>query len=929
MKRATILFYFALAVTGVQAQTAEETWVQRYSNDTKSSDDRAASVVADSAGDVIVAGYTDEGVTGKDILVIKYSNAGVPLWTNRYNGPANANDVTQAAAVDSSGNVFVTGYSTAANGFFDYVTIAFSGAGVPLWTNRYNGSGNLTDDAFAVAVDVTGDVIVTGQSWSGNSDDYVTIKYSGAGVPLWTNRYDGPGNGYDFANAIAVDSNGSVFVTGQSVGLGATYDYDYATIAYSGAGVPLWTNRYNGPNVTDVATAITVDNTDNLIVTGHSSGSGNDYLTIKYSGAGVPLWTNRYNATGSSDDATAVAADAVGNVFVTGQSLSGGIRGYLTIAYSSAGVSLWTNRYNGSGINSASANGLAIDFNGNVFVTGSSPGSGSSFEYATIAYSGGGVPLWTNRYNGSGNSASAHGLAIDSNGNIFVTGRSLGTVTSYDFATIKYSSAGLPVWTNSYNGSRNGNCQASAVAVDGGGNVFVAGSSVGIGSSQDYVTIKYSGSGVGLWTNRYNGAGNNSDSANSMAMDADGNVFVTGTSVGGGNFDYATVAYSNDGVPQWTNRYNGPGNSTDDAKAVAVDINGNVFVTGNSVGSGTSADYATVAYSGAGVPLWTNRYNGPGNFTDQPSGVAVDTSGTVIVTGYSLGGASYSDYLTIAYSGTGVPLWTNHYNGPGNQYDTANAIAVDGSGTVFVTGSSTGTNGYSDYATIAYSNAGVPLWTNRYSGLGNAFNQANAIAVDGNGNVFVTGRSKGSASYDYATIKYSGAGVPLWTNRYNGPANRDDQASSIAVDGSGNVVLTGYSIGNGTTNDYATIAYSNAGMPLWTNRYNGPVNGDDQPQTKSSLAVGPDGSAYVTGSSSENVSGGAVYDITTVKYSVPSIRLSIARTNNQVVVGWTKSGFVLQSAPAASGTFTNIPGATSPYTNSITGAQKFFRLISN
>ena len=79
-----------------------------------------------------------------------------------------------------------------------------------------------------------------------------------------------------------------------------------------------------------------------------------------------------------------------------------------------------------------------------------------------------------------------------------------------------------------------------------------------------------------------------------------------------------------------------------------------------------------------------------------------------------------------------------------------------------------------------------------------------AVAVDGSNNVIVTGYSAGSGSgFDYATIKYSSAGVPLWTNRYNGPGNGDDTAAAVAVDGSDNVIVTGYS-----SSDYATIKYS-------------------------------------------------------------------------------------------------------------------------
>src|SRR5205085_1111152 len=154
--------------------------------------------------------------------------------------------------------------------------------------------------------------------------------------------------------------------------------------------------------------------------------------------------------------------------------------------------------------------------------------------------------------------------------------------------------------------------------------------------------------------------------------------------------------------------------------------------------------------------------------------------------GYSIDSSGVYNYATIAYSEAGVPLWTNRYDGPRGDSSSATAIAVDGSGNVFVTGTSVGSAASYNYATIAYSGAGVPLWTNRYDGPWGAGDQASAVAVDGSGNVFVTGYfaagySFGGYSYDCATIKYSGTGVPLWTNRYNGPANFSDIATAIAV----------------------------------------------------------------------------------------------------------------------------------------------------
>src|ERR1039458_743504 len=115
---------------------------------------------------------------------------------------------------------------------------------------------------------------------------------------------------------------------------------------------------------------------------------------------------------------------------------------------------------------------------------------------------------------------------------------------------------------------------------------------------------------------------------------------------------------------------------------------------------------------------------------------------------------------------------------------------------------------------------GVQAWVQRYNGPGNGDDEAYAVAVDGSNNVVVTGASINSDSgHDGATLKYSSAGVPLRTHRYNGPGNGDDEASGVAVDGSNNVIVTGYSTGSGVNYDYTTIKYSSAGVQLWTNRY--------------------------------------------------------------------------------------------------------------
>jgi hypothetical protein len=346
--------------------------------------------------------------------------------------------------------------------------------------------------------------------------------------------------------------------------------------------------------------------------------------------------------------------------------------------------------------------------------------------------------------------------------------------------------------------------------VDGSGNVYVTGYSVGSGTSDDYATIKYDPAGNQLWVQRYNGPLNGPDDATALAVDASGNVYVTGYSAGSGpHYDYATIKYYPNGDTAWVRRYNGPGNDWDEASAIAVDGSGDVYVTGFSVGSGTSYDYATIKYYPNGDTAWVRRYNGPGNAGDMASAIGVDGSGNVYVTGYDYGSGTSGDYATIKYYPNGDTAWVRRYNGPGNGDDVAHAIAVDGSGNVYVTGYSYGSGTFSDYATLKYDPAGNQLWVQRYNGPGNDWDEASAIAVDGSGDVYVTGYDVGSGTFsDYATIKYDPAGNQLWVQRYDGPGNGYDLARAIAVDGSGNVYVTGRSYGGGVTvSDYATIKY--------------------------------------------------------------------------------------------------------------------------
>ena len=194
----------------------------------------------------------------------------------------------------------------------------------------------------------------------------------------------------------------------------------------------------------------------------------------------------------------------------------------------------------------------------------------------------------------------------------------------------------------------------------------------------------------------------------------------------------------------WVARSDGPGNEEDQAKAVAIDGSGNVFVTGLTWGLGTLQDYATIKYNSAGQEQWVAYYNGPDNGDDQANAMAVDGSGNVYVTGFSGVTASYNDCTTIKYNSAGQELWVARHNVCPRGDAWGAGIAIDDLGNVYVTG------GDGDgWVTIDYNTSGEEQWVAHHN---EGIPTANGITVDQSGNVYVAGSRWRDPNYDCLTI---------------------------------------------------------------------------------------------------------------------------------------------------------------------------------
>ncbi len=435
------------------------------------------------------------------------------------------------------------------------------------------------------------------------------------GTQLWLSRFNGLGNGDDYPGGMGTSPDGSmVFVTGS--GPGSTGFFGWDTVAYdANTGAQRWITQYNGV------------------------------------GAGAT-------------DGLAVSPDG-SKVFVTGESFSASFDSvdYTTVAYDSlTGNQLWLTQYDGPSHQNDFPVAIGVSADGStVFVTGES-GGGCCFDYATVAYdAASGAHRWAARYDGPLNKNDiAAALAVSPGGaSVFVTGYSDNSHDYWDYATVAYdASTGTQRWARRYKGQDNNGGSPEALAVSpGGGTVYVTGLGVGSTSGTDFATVAYNTStGATRWIARYNGPGNGDDAAKAIGVSPGGSsVFVTGWSAHSGtDIDYATVAYgAKTGAQRWVRRYTGPGVDADIALAIAISPGGRkVFVTGESPGTGTGEDYATVAYSAStGATLWSMRYDGPAHDSDTASGIVVSPGGSkVFVTGSSPGLGTGLDYATIAYS---------------------------------------------------------------------------------------------------------------------------------------------------------------------------------------------------------------------------------------------------------------------------------------
>jgi len=348
----------------------------------------------------------------------------------------------------------------------------------------------------------------------------------------------------------------------------------------------------------------------------------------------------------------------------------------------------------------------------------------------------------------------AKGVAIDSQGNILVTGYA-SYYSTMSYITVKYTNSFVQIDSVTYNSPSED--MPTGIAVDSHDNIIVTGNTYN-GSNYDWYTIKYS-SRMQVLTSATEDRGNN-DLSGRIAVDKDDNIIIAGWTNNGTDNDFLIVKYNNDLVVQSSATYDNGNNEI--PQGVAVDAEGNIFVNGTRYGVGP-ADNFTIKYNPALEVVTSALYFG--EHYDVAGGVAVDSQGNVIAVGKTdipkNDGLEFDyGYKILKYDNDLQLLESEVFTSGITNPDAVHGVAVDREDNVIVVGykENTKTSVDNDYVTFKYNEFLILQSSAVYDG--GSEDHAEAVAVDRNNNIVVTGMKNISETPyedDFFTIMYDGS----------------------------------------------------------------------------------------------------------------------------------------------------------------------------
>jgi hypothetical protein len=389
---------------------------------------------------------------------------------------------------------------------------------------------------------------------------------------------------------------------------------------------------------------------------------------------------------------------------------------------------------------------------------------------------------WSRTINGGENDAACLGdgqtitraLATDAAGNALVVGASSNGADT-DFLVVKLNAAdGSIAWRQSLAGSAGGNDYGTSIAIDASGNAIVAGITTNATGTTDIAVAKYAGGGGALlWRKTFDG--NGYGGAYVTSVDSSGNALVGAESLNSrGNVDIRVLKLAGpNGSLLWEKSFDG--GADDFVSDLEVDSSGNAVVIGQSVNASDNYSFQVLKLAAdSGNVLWHRSFDN-GN-TDEALSVALDMGGNVLVTGFTT--LATVDFRTLKLAaGDGALLWSKTYDGGHDDY--GQAIAVDSAGDAVVTGWSQGASGHNHFTTLKYAASdGAVLWQKTADSPDDEY--AYAVALDALGNAIVVGSTSVGAAADWKVVAYAAAdGQVLLDQGYSGGGDGEDEAYAV------------------------------------------------------------------------------------------------------------------------------------------------------
>jgi len=765
-----------------------------------------------------------------------------PLTTSYefYGGESTAgNNIPFDMVTDAQGNTYVTGGSSnELHPAGDFFTMKISPQGSILWQVRIPATMYAVEYGMKLLLDVDGNLVATGLKWNGNDMDICTVKYSPEGVQQWMSIYNSPHEGIDVPSAMVSGSDGSVYVTGISW---SGSSLDYITLKYNTDGTLAWQTRNNGPGVEswNEATAIAIDNTGNVIVTGYSPNNDGwlNYHTIKYSANGTQLWSQDYNYASTDPEnlsevtnsiPRSVTTDRDNNVYVTGvfDTFLGRIG---TIKYNASGEQQWIATYKTEG---EKTEGWQIAFRDNkLYVAGSHNGNFANNGNVLISYEPDGTENWT-RETTDLIDASNIKLLFDTQGNPVVAAKGM-TSGAEEWAfnhaarAKKYSVQGDLVGEAAFViDTTEGTASLGDMAgtgMDTNGNVYFAVNSFYSANGAVYEIVK-SEFGVTAHASLWNTVYTNTAAPNASMLyafaDGNGNTFSTGRyynfADGMLNSNYFLVKHNAQGAVAWQVVYNTENGNPAEGIIGRADNNGNSFVC---LLPQFDEPITLKKISPDGQELWETEVI---LVNPQMQVMETGTDGSVY-----LGGVAYQNesdntpsFVAIKISATGQEIsrtFATSSTASNNIYTIASG-KVTPMGDFILTGSCGSGNFMSqdvNLTVIKFNSDGTLAWQTPIIAEGSS-SSGTDILISNDGTIYTNGFAQNNDTFmtDIITAKISPDGLLQWS-RVFGNEERNERSYTIKQFSDGAVAVIGYSLGIDDSINNSLIKYDTQGNELW------------------------------------------------------------------------------------------------------------------